>query len=230
MSKIFKIFDRMTIEHVKRRTLFTFLIVQNITFALIVLIFANVIISNANVSGELDYSQIKNFYTTVIILLYLGSYIVTPLIMSKSLYSYYKNHIMEHLMAVKIDIDDIVFAMFMRGLSLVLILFFSALPIASVAFYFGGFGIIKLIKLLVCLLVYILLLSIVCTYVSTRIVDGNLALVLSYLICFFILVFCLVTIRFVFNSRNIFIFYIASVSIISLVLLAMARKTTAFKV
>ena len=230
MSKILKIFDRITLEYVKKRTLLTFLIVQNVIFALIVLIFANVIISNANVTGELDYNQIKNFYMLVIILLYTGSFIVVPVIISPVLYTYYKNHIMEHLMAVKIDIDDIVFAVFIRGFSLVLILFFSALPIASVAFYFGGFGIIKLLKLLTCLIFYILLLSVVCIYISTRILDGNLAVVVSYIVCLFLLAFNLLTIRAILASLNLFIIYVAFISIVALILLSLARKTTIFKV
>ena len=62
MGNIVKILNRLNEVYVKQRVLLMCLIAQNTILTLIMLIFANVIISNGNTNGELDYSQIRLFY------------------------------------------------------------------------------------------------------------------------------------------------------------------------
>ena len=228
MNKVMKIFDRLTLQYVKNRTLLTSIVVQNVIFSIIVLIFANVITSNANITGELDYEQIKFFSKITITLLFLSATISTPLFMSTSLYQLYKKNIIEHLLSIKINIDDIIFATFLRGITVVTILAFSALPISCVAFYFGGFGILKFIKLIVCFVSYILLLSTFCIYFATKILDGNLSLVISYLMCFILLAANMLFLDTFLYGRYRFLLYMFLCSMTSLVLLALSRKTKIF--
>ena len=186
MDNVLKIFDRLTLESVKKRTFLLLFIFQNIILSLVVLVYANIIISNARINNELDYQQIQNFYTISIALLFFSIYILAPLVLSNWLNKLYKSNIIEHLLSVDIDISSIVFAVFLRGISIVSVLLISAMPIISISFYFGGFSIIKVIKLIICLFAFILLLSSTSIYISTIILDGNLSIVVAYVIGLFI--------------------------------------------
>ena len=228
MNKIHTIYSRLTLSYVKQRTLLLILLVQSVILSLVVLIFANVIISNANITGELDYNQVRVFYTLSILLLFILAFILTPYFLSNILNKLYANNIIEHLLSVRIDISDIVFAVFLRGLVSVLIMFFSALPIISISFYFGGLGLIKIIKLFIFLLRYILLLSSVTIYISSSIVNAMSSMIVSYIVCFILMVLHLLILNTVINiSHLIFMYFLISI-IISISLLAMSCRTRIF--
>ena len=230
MDNVLKIFDRLTLESVKKRTFLLLFIFQNIILSLVVLVYANIIISNARINNELDYQQIQNFYTISIALLFFSIYILAPLVLSNWLNKLYKSNIIEHLLSVDIDISSIVFAVFLRGISIVSILLISAMPIISISFYFGGFSIIKVIKLIICLFAFILLLSSTSIYISTIILDGNLSIVVAYVIGLFIYILNIINLSRILNSTYFLIFYLIFIVITSLVLLYYARKTKIFMV
>ena len=156
------------------------------------------------------------------------AFILTPYFLSNILNKLYANNIIEHLLSVRIDISDIVFAVFLRGLVSVLIMFFSALPIISISFYFGGLGLIKIIKLFIFLLCYILLLSSVTIYISSSIVNAMSSMIVSYIVCFILMVLHLLILNTVINiSHLIFMYFLISI-IISISLLAMSCRTRIF--
>ena len=230
MDNVLKIFDRLTLESVKKRTFLLLFIFQNIILSLVVLVYANIIISNARINNELDYQQIQNFYTISIALLFFSIYILAPLVLSNWLNKLYKSNIIEHLLSVDIDISSIVFAVFLRGISIVSILLISAMPIISISFYFGGFSIIKVIKLIICLFAFVLLISSTSIYISTIILDGNLSIVVAYVIGLFIYILNIINLSRILNSTYFLIFYLIFIVITSLVLLYYARKTKIFMV
>lgn len=138
MENIFKILNRLNYVYVKRRVLLLFLIVQNTILSLVILIFANVIISNGKINGELDYSQIRLFYNVAIVLLFILILILAPILLSREMNGLYKKNIIEHLLSVKIEIRDIVYAVYFRGLATLIVLLVSAFPIIVISFYFGA--------------------------------------------------------------------------------------------
>ena len=144
MENIFKILNRLNYVYVKRRVLLLFLIVQNTILSLVILIFANVIISNGKINGELDYSQIRLFYNVAIVLLFILILILAPILLSREMNGLYKKNIIEHLLSVKIEIRDIVYAVYFRGLATLIVLLVSAFPIIVISFYFGGFSLVKI--------------------------------------------------------------------------------------
>ena len=228
MNKVYTIYSRLTLIYVKQRTLLLILLVQNTIISLVVLIFANVIISNANITGELDYNQVQVFYTLSILILFALIFLLTPYFLSNILNNLYANNIIEHLLSVKIGISDIVFAAYLRGLISVLIMFCSALPIISISFYFGGMGFIKIIKLFVFLLCFILFLSSLTIYISSSIINGTNSMIISYIACFVFMIIHILILNIVINYSHLIYIYFFISSIVSISLLAMSCRTKIF--
>lgn len=228
MNKVQTIYSRLTLSYVKQRTLLFVLLIQNVILSFVILIFANVIISNANITGELDYNQVKVFYTLSILILFILVSVLVPYFLSNILNKLYADYIIEHLLSVKIGISDIVFAAYLRGLVSVLIMFFSALPIISISFYFGGIGFIKIIKILIFLLCFILLLSSVTIYISSSLINATNSMIVSYIVCFILMLLHLLMLNIVINYRHLIYIYISISVIVSISLLAMSCRTKIF--
>ena len=228
MENIIKILNRLNDVYVKQRVLLLFLIVQNTILSLIMLIFANVIISNGKIIGELDYSQIRLFYNVAIILLFVLVLIISPILLSRSLNELYKKNIIEHLMSVKIEIRDIVYAVYFRGLSTLIVLLVSAFPIIVISFYFGGFGVAKILRLLVMVLSFAVLFSAVCIFISTRIVDANASIIVSYVAGIGLTMINIYFLNVVLNGGLLVIAYVILNIVLSLILVSISKKTTIF--
>ena len=228
MENIIKILNRLNDVYVKQRVLLLFLIVQNTILSLIMLIFANVIISNGKIIGELDYSQIRLFYNVAIILLFVLVLIISPILLSRSLNELYKKNIIEHLMSVKIEISDIVYAVYFRGLSTLIVLLVSAFPIIVISFYFGGFGVAKILRLLVMVLSFAVLFSAVCIFISTRIVDANASIIVSYVAGIGLTMINIYFLNVVLNGGLLVIAYVILNIVLSLILVSISKKTTIF--
>jgi hypothetical protein len=228
MGNIVKILKRLNEVYVKQRVLLMCLIAQNTILSLIMLIFANVIISNGNTNGELDYSQIKLFYNIAIMLLFFIIDLFAPILLSRSLSDLYKKNIIEHLLSVRISMRDIVYAVYFRGLSTLLILLVSSFPIIVISFYFGGFGVIKMLRLLIIILSYAMLFSSICLYVSTRFIDENATTIVSYVIGIVLTAINMYYLHRLLNNTFLAIIYALFCVIAALILISVAKKTTIF--
>ena len=202
--------------YVKRRTILIFLIIQNTILSLIMLIFVNVIVSNGVINGELDYSQIRLFYNTAVVLLFIIVLILAPIFLARSLNDLYKKNIIEHLLAVKIDISEIVYAVYFRGLITLIIVLVSAFPIIVISFYFGM------------LLSFAVLYSAVCIFISTRFIDGNVSALVSYLAGAVLTLINIYFLNYVLNGSFLIIVYVVFNIVLSLVLVSVSRKTSLF--
>lgn len=228
MGNIAKIFKRLNDVYVKQRVLLIYLIVQNTILSLVMLIFANVIISNGNIIGELDYSQIRLFYNVAIMLLFVIIDFYAPILLSRSLNDLYRKNIIEHLLSVRISIRDIVYAVYFRGLSTLLILLVSAFPIIVISFYFGGFGVIKMLRLLIIVLSYAILLSSICLYISTRFIDENATTIVSYVVGVVLTLINIYYLHRLLSSAFLTFLYTAFCITVALILISLAKKTTIF--
>lgn len=228
MENIFKILSRLNEVYVKQRLLLIYLIVQNTILSLVMLIFANVIISNGRINGELDYSQIRLFYNTAIIILFLIILIFAPILLSRSLNDLYKKNIIEHLLSVRIDISEIVYAVYFRGLATLIIILISAFPIIVISFYFGGFGVVKIFRLIGIMLSHAILFSSICLFISTSFIDENVSTVISYVSGIVLAFINIYYMNYFLNSAIIFVVYILFSIVISLILVSISRKTGIF--
>lgn len=228
MKNTFKILERLKESYIKRRLLIVSLVVQNLILSLIVLIFANMIISNARLNGEIDYTQVRIFYNMVVFLLFMIISIFAPFLLSNSLNILCENNIIEHLLSVRISIKEIVFAVFLRGTFTLLILVVSAFPIASISFYFGGFSLIKIIRLFVIILAYSIFMSSVCVFISTIIYDKNISIIVAYVVSLILTIVNVFNLSKFLYSLPYTLIYVISMIIISLILISNARNTTIF--
>lgn len=228
MENILKIYKRLNSSYVKQRILLVYLIAQNTILSLAVLIFANVIISNGQINGELDYSQIRYFYTFAIIALFVLVLIFAPIFLSRTLNSLYKKNIIEHLLSAKVELSEIVYAVFLRGTSILIILLVSSFPIIVISFYFGGFGIIKMLKLVGIIISYAVFFSSICLYISTKSIDENASTIISYVIGIILTLLNIYYLNYFLNSRFLIVFYVLFNIIMSLILLSLSKKTSIF--
>ena len=228
MENILKILKRLNEVYVKQRLLLIILIVQNTILSLVMLIFANVIISNGQINGELDYSQIRLFYNTAIIILFLIILIFAPILLSRSLNDLYKRNIIEHLLSVRIDISEIVYAVYFRGLATLMIVLVSAFPIIVISFYFGGFGLVKIFRLLGIMISHAMLFSSICLFISTSFIDENVSTVISYVSGLILTLINIYYMNYFLNGPIIFMIYIIFNIVISLILVSISRKTSIF--
>ena len=228
MDKILKILNRLNVAYVKQRLLLIYLIIQNTILSLLMLIFANVIISNGQANGELDYSQIRMFYNIAIIIPFIIVYIFSPILLSRVINSLYKRNVIEHLLSVRIEISDIVYAIYFRGLATLLIILVSSFPIITISFYFGGFGLIKMLKLLLMVLSFAVFFSSVCLFISTRFVDENATTIVSYVLGAILTFVNIFYLNSIINSSLLIIPYIAFNIIMALVFVSLSKKTALF--
>lgn len=229
MKNIKKIYERLTESLVKSRALTLFISVQNITLALLSLIYANVLISGAKVSGELDYERVKIFYNVMIYILFALVFIYAPYFLAGSLNSLQKNNTIEYLLSTKMKLKEITYASFLRGIANVIILIFSAFPIASISIYFGGVGVLRALRLVVCLVCFAFILSSISLYISSFYKERGATVLLSYVISFFVFIIHMIFVKYILNVGFItFLYFVFSV-ILSLSLIGMSYRGRIFK-
>ena len=224
------IFDRLTIKHIKQRTLIMYLAIQNILLALIVLVPTNVLLTNAVSYGELNYDHIKIFYTFCILVIFVIPYLMTPIFLSRSINTFYKTSVIDNLISSKVNPHEIVIAVFLRGFTFVVIMVSSAIPILSISFHFGGISISTIIKVFIVTLLYALLLASVCTYISSSIEDENIAMVISYVVCFIIFIATILIIyMFIWNTLYMALYSLV-VILMTAMLLCLSINTAIFRI
>lgn len=228
MGNIIKIYRRLRNVYVKERLLLILLTVQNTVLSLIVLIYANGIISNGKINGVLNYSQVRLFYSIAIFLVFVLVIIYSPMFLSNTLNNLYKNNVIEHFLSVKIKMNEIVFAVYFRGLVLLLILLISSFPIICISFYFGGFGIENIIRLFILLISVSILVSAVCILISSKIMDSNVSIILSYIVVAIMIFFHLFYLNRFINSISILLIYVIISLLISLILLTISSKNNIY--
>lgn len=228
MRNIMKILERLNNSYIKRRLLVLSLTIQNLILSLVMLMYANVIISNGKINGELDYTQVTFFYNMAIVLLFVIICLFAPYLLSNSLNVLYENNTIEHLLSVKINFGEIVFAVYLRGIIALSILVVSAFPIISISFYFGGFSLLKIIRLFFVVIIFAIFISSVCIFISSRILDKNVSIIIAYIIS---LIFTVINVLFLNRALYSFsytIIYSIFLIILSLILLSIARNSIIF--
>ncbi len=228
MRNIMKILERLNNSYIKRRLLVLSLTIQNLILSLVMLMYANVIISNGKINGELDYTQVTFFYNMAIVLLFVIICLFAPYLLSNSLNVLYENNTIEHLLSVKINFGEIVFAVYLRGIIALSILVVSAFPIVSISFYFGGFSLLKIIRLFFIVIIFAIFISSVCIFISSKILDKNVSLIIAYIIS---LIFTVINVLFLNRALYSFsytIIYSIFLIILSLILLSIARNSIIF--
>ncbi len=228
MRNIMKILERLNNSYIKRRLLVLSLTIQNLILSLVMLMYANVIISNGKINGELDYTQVTFFYNMAIVLLFVIICLFAPYLLSNSLNVLYENNTIEHLLSVKINFGEIVFAVYLRGIIALSILVVSAFPIVSISFYFGGFSLLKIVRLFFIVIIFAIFISSVCIFISSKILDKNVSIIIAYIIS---LIFTVINVLFLNRALYSFsytIIYSIFLIILSLILLSIARNSIIF--
>lgn len=224
------IYNRLKLVYIKKRVFPIFLIIQNIIIALIVLIYANLIISNGKTMGELNYQQIKTFYAITIFLLFILPTLYSPYFLSKSVNELVKNNITVNLFSSKTKSTHIIYSSYLCGFFATFVLTISILPIVIVSFYFGGVSINRLLIILIYLLFYIIIISIISLAISARVEEPNLSIVLAYIVNIFLLIIHMFMFNYVINNYLLLLFYSFVVILLFLILLVFSQKTRIFSI
>lgn len=187
-NNIKKLYNRFSIVQLKERRLLIFIFIQSIGLSLLSLVFANTIISGGIINDELNYYQIKLFYTLSILLFFFMPSLYSAYFLGRSINSLVNSNSILYLLSVECKPTEIVFARFIRGLFNVYILIFASFPILSISFYFGGIGYIKLIRLFVMLMFYILLTGSISMFISSMVKETNNSIILAFIVDIFIFI------------------------------------------
>lgn len=231
LSKItIAIYNRLKLVYTKKRMFPIILFIQNVLMSLIVLIFANLIISEGKTMGELNYKHIKTFYTITIIMLFVLPTIYSPYFLAKSVNELVKNNITINLFSSKAKSVDIIFSCFLCGFVAILVLAFSVLPIVIVSFYFGGVSIYRFLVIVIYLIFYIILISSISAVISAIIIEPNLSVVLAYIISIFLFFIHIFGLSYILNNYLFLIIYAFSILILFLILLSFSKKTHIFSI
>ncbi len=208
MNNIMEIFNRITLKNVRRRTLLIYLFMLNVILSIAILVFSNAIISSSKATGTIDYNTVRLFYTFAILVLFILSYVLTPLFLSRSINSMYRDNIIDNLHSARVKNSDIVLAVYLRGLTYLVIIITSALPILSMSFLYGGVGAFSIAKILIAILCYTILFSAISMYISSTIYDLNISMVVSYVVGFILLVVTLVFLNYMISEFYYIFFYV----------------------
>ena len=228
MKKTLIILERLNEAYMKQRLLLLMLGVQSVILALVVLIYANTILSAGKVNGELDYYQVRFFYNMTSVLIFVMISVYVPFLLANSLNKLYEDNIIEHMLAVKISIKDIVFAVYLRGLIYTFTLVIATFPIISISYYFGGFGIPKILRFLTLVFCYIIFLSSLSLFISSRIKDKNGSLILAYITSIVMAVVMILNLSLLLSSNVHLLSFSVLPILLSLVFLSLARNTHIF--
>ena len=207
MNNILEIFNRITLKNVRRRTLLIYLFMLNVILSIAILVFSNAIISSSKATGTIDYNTVRLFYTFAILVLFILSYVLTPLFLSRSINSMYRDNIIDNLHSARVKNSDIVLAVYLRGFTYLVIIITSALPILSMSFLYGGVGAFSIAKILIAILCYTILFSAISMYISSTIYDLNISMVVSYVVGFILLVVTLVFLNYMISEFYYIFFY-----------------------
>ena len=207
MNNILEIFNRITFKNVRRRTLLIYLFMLNVILSIAILVFSNAIISSSKATGTIDYNTVRLFYTFAILVLFILSYVLTPLFLSRSINSMYRDNIIDNLHSARVKNSDIVLAVYLRGFTYLVIIITSALPILSMSFLYGGVGAFSIAKILIAILCYTILFSAISMYISSTIYDLNISMVVSYVVGFILLVVTLVFLNYMISEFYYIFFY-----------------------
>lgn len=207
MNNIMEIFNRITLKNVRRRTLLIYLFMLNVILSIAILVFSNAIISSSKATGTIDYNTVRLFYTFAILVLFILSYVLTPLFLSRSINSMYRDNIIDNLHSARVKNSDIVLAVYLRGFTYLVIIITSALPILSMSFLYGGVGAFSIAKILIAILCYTMLFSAISMYISSTIYDLNISMVVSYVVGFILLVVTLIFLNYMISEFYYIFFY-----------------------
>lgn len=224
MKNIKKISNRLNIMFMKERTLLLLVSIQNIIISLIVLIFSNVIISNANATGELDYFQIGIFNNICISFLALSIFVSVPMFIGGVYNNFNEENVIEHMLAVKITNSDIITAIMISGFCSAFVVFMTSCPIALTSFYFIGDGALKIVKIIIFLVSFLLLYSTITLYISTKFANAKISTFVSYIFGLILLFFNLTILNTIIANLRFYFVYIILVIIISIIIFAFSRN------
>ena len=201
----------------------------NCIYLIEVLLLLNYVNSSINLGQGIIYDRVIIFYNIVIITLFIFVYLITPIFSSGCITNLFNNNKLINLIVSGISSKDIVkekFALSIMNASYCII---AALPIGYVSLFFGGIHIIKILKILLVLFLYLVLYNMICIMISSY----NNNILVSYIISYFAGIPLIIIILFLLNTlvSNIiaFIIYIIMTVFIMFIMYLFAIEGSNFK-
>ena len=203
--------------------------IVNSIFLIEVLLLLNYVNSSVNLGQGIIYERVILFYNIVIMSLFIFIYILTPIFSSGSITSIVNNNKIINLAAFGITSDDIIIEKAILGFINVLFCFIVSLPIGYVSLFFGGINVIKILKILVIIIFYIVLYNMICIMISSYNNNILISYILSYLVGLVLLVIMLLMLNLFISNIVAFIIYILFSIFLSIILYLIAIKGSNFK-
>ena len=226
--KILTIFNRESMLNVKRRKLLLSLSIAISLFAIISLIVINNIVVEADIYSFINYDYVRLMIRFAMFFEIALVFIFASVFLANSINSDKKNLSLQNILCSNINKSDLILGKYLNGVLNTSCIAFAGMPVAYISLFFGGFTVNRLIKYLIILMVLILLSNAIALFISARIKDVIISLLVSLsclliicLILFFIIDYIMI------KLINTMLFSLISI-IITLVLLKLTERSKIF--
>ena len=203
--------------------------IVNSIFLIEVLLLLNYVNSSVNLGQGIIYERVILFYNIVIMTLFILVYILTPVFSAGSITSIAINNKLINLQVSGISPNEIVIEKNELGIMNVLFCIIVALPIGYISLFFGGINIVKIIKIMIVLLSYIVLYNTLCIMISSYNDNIIISFILSYLIGILIIIPLLLLLNLIITNNIVLIIYLIMSIVISIIFYSLSIKGTNFK-
>ena len=203
--------------------------VINSFFLIEILFLLNYVNSSINLGQGIIYDRVILFYNIVIITMFIFVYILTPIFNAGSITSIINDNKMINYILSGVSPKDIIIEKTCTGIMNVMFCIITSLPIAYVSLFFGGINIIKILKILLILTLYIIFYNMICVMISSYNNNLLISYIMCYLIGFIIIVLILILLNLLISNILALLTYIILLLFMTIIFYLLAVEGSNFK-
>lgn len=186
---IFTILKRENVLNVRKRKLLISLTISISLFAVISLIILNNIVVEADLYSYINYVYVRYMIRFAMLFEIFLVFIFSSVFLAQSINTDKNNNSLQNILCTEVKKMDIIFGKYISGVLNTACIVFAGLPVAYISLFFGGFTVNRLIKFLMILFMLILLANAISLFVSSRVKDTMVSLMLCLMVFALFMIF-----------------------------------------
>ena len=198
---ILTIFNRESMLNVKRRKLLLSLSIAITLFAIITLIVINNIVVEADIYSYVNYNYVRMMIRFAMFFEIGLVFILAFVCLANSINTDKKNLSLQNIICSGISKRDIVLGKYINGVLNTSCIAFAGMPVAYISLFFGGYTVSRIIKYMVILMILILLANAIALFISAKIRDVLVSLLVSISVLFVLYILLFITIDYIMLNR-----------------------------
>ena len=202
--------------------------ITNSLFIIENLLLLNYVINGINLGQGIIYDRVVLFYNIVILTLFIFVYILCPIFNSGSITTMYNNMKLVNLLVAGISKKDILLEKIKIGILNLCFCLISSLPLAYVSLLFGGVNVLKIFKVLLIVLMYIMIDTTLCVMISAFNKNIIISYLVSYLAGLIIVIPILLLLNLIINNNFAMMVFILISFVLSYVFYLISKRGKVF--